>query len=231
MSNPIEKGLRRLAWQFTDSLNFKAFIEAFLSELKELDDSGEQLLLERYLDTAVGAQLDGIGEIVGLPRPTAPNTEPGFFGFVNDPTALGFGDLYDPLLGGHFISFDLYRVIIDDDTYRHLIRAKIIKNQTAMTVEDTIRLISFLYGEVEVRYFLEVNLLPRYDIGKILSDFEKELLETFLPTLIGIDKVNYHTVYTSTPFSFAEDINGLGFGDINDPLLGGDFARILDTAT
>ena len=55
-TNIRDKGLGRLAYQFIDSANFRAFIQSFLQEIQDLDGSAGQLLTERYLDTAVGAQ-------------------------------------------------------------------------------------------------------------------------------------------------------------------------------
>lgn len=229
MANPvIDKGIGRLAYQFTNSPNLKAFLEAFLQQFQDLDVSRLQLLNERYLETAIGVQLDGIGEIVGIDRPRAPSDLEDAFGFLNDPTSLGFTDFYDLDLGGRWASFYEVRGFVDDDIYRQLIRAKIIKNQTAMTVDDTLRLISFAYGDIEVRYFLIENLKVRYDIGKLLTPYEKELF-AFFPILIGIEDVVYWTSYNGNDsFSFANDISGKGFGDFNDSDLGGNFARILD---
>lgn len=222
----INKGLSRLAYQFSDSIKLKGFLESFLQQFEDLNTSELQLLNERYLDIAVGAQLDGIGEIVGLSRPEKPVDEAGIFGFKFDTTALGFGDINDTEIGGNFWDGSSEFVPIGDNLYRLLIRAKIIKNQTAMTVDDTLRLISFTFGGVEVRYILLNNLEPRYDIGKILNPFESGLLSDF-PVLIGIEDVTYHTSYTEDAFSFVGDISGLGFGDITNPTLGGNFAKLI----
>ncbi len=69
MATPTEKALSRLAYQFTDSERLIVFLESILAELDELEVSRLQLDTERYIDTAIGVQLDGIGEILGLPRP------------------------------------------------------------------------------------------------------------------------------------------------------------------
>ena len=227
MSNDIIiKGLSRLAYQFEDSVNFKSFIETFLRQFQDLEISNLQLLNERYLNTAVGKQLDGIGEIVGLERPEKDKDLAGIFGFKFDLTALGFGDINDPDIGGNFWDGVSSKVLIGDDLYRLLLRAKIIKNQTAMTVDDTLRLISFTFGNIDVRYFLTTNLKPRYDIGKILTPFEISLLPD-LPVLIGIDIVEYHIVPEFDAFGFDGDPDALGFGDINDPNVGGNFSEII----
>lgn len=223
MSN---NGLSRLAYQFEASEKFKAFISAFLAEFDELDISELQLLNERYLDTSVGAQLDGIGEIVGLQRPEKDVDVAGIFGFVDDLTAIGFGTILDSDIGGNFWDGTSQSVLIGDDLYRLLIRAKIIENQTAMTVDDTTRLISFTFSDIPVRYFLTTNLKPRYDIGKFLSSFEASLLDDF-PILIGIDTIEYHTYSETIPFGFDADPDTFGFGDITDTDIGGNFSKII----
>ena len=222
----VTKGISRLAYQFSDSEKFKGFLSSFLAEYEELNVSGLQLLNERYLDTSAGVQLDGIGEIVGLPRPEKDVDIAGIFGFIDDPTSLGFGSILDLDIGGNFWDGISQSVLIGDDLYRLLIRAKIIKNQTAMTVDDTIRLISFTFGNVDVRYFLVTNLHPRYDISKSLTAFEADLIGDF-PILIGIEDVQYHTHEDELALSFSDDVEGLGLGDINDTDIGGIFAKII----
>lgn len=68
-SQVTDKALGRLVFQFRNSSKLRAFGTAFLDEFEELYISEQQLLTERYLDTSVGVQLDGIGAIVGLERP------------------------------------------------------------------------------------------------------------------------------------------------------------------
>lgn len=228
MSNDvIEKGLKRLAYQFTNSEKFKDFIESFLKEFSELYDSEQQLLDERYLNTSVGVQLDGIGEIVGLSRPRKEIDVAGLFGFLDDPSALGFGDINNANVGGNFYDFGENTALIGDDLYRILIRAKIILNQTSMTVEDTLRLFKFVLGDdTSIRYILSLTLYPKYQINRLFTPFEESLIKD-LPTLIGNDNVTYITYDGDLSFSFAEDTNGLGFGDANDSNVGGSFAKII----
>lgn len=223
----IEKGLLRLAYQFKSSTKFQNFLEVFLQQLQDLKISELQLLNERYLNTAVGLQLDGIGEIIGLSRPEKAVAVAGLFGFLDDPTALGFGDITDTEIGGNFWDGVSNLVLIGDNLYRLLIRAKIIENKTAMIIDDTLKLISFTFDGAIIRYFQSPFLEPRYDILKDLTIFEEGLLAD-LPVLIGINKVEYHT-YPPGAFSFYDDPDptGLGFGDITDVNIGGIFAKIV----
>lgn len=54
--------------QFEDSDKFQKIIESFSRQVQEVEDVLFNLRVLRYLLTAEGSQLDGIGEIVGEPR-------------------------------------------------------------------------------------------------------------------------------------------------------------------
>lgn len=55
----------RLASQFRDKPLIAGLIMSFVAQHQGMEDAGQQLLTERLIDTAVGAQLDGFGSIVG----------------------------------------------------------------------------------------------------------------------------------------------------------------------
>jgi len=218
-------GLKRLAYQFIDSIKFNAFLTAFLDEFTELDISGLQLLDERYLDTAVGVQLDGIGSIVGIGRPTVFSDVADCFGFLGDSTSKGFTDPATPSLGGRFLSKGENETLATDTFYRLMIRAKIIENITTMTVEDTLTLISFIFTAT-VRYILRDNLDPVYVIGRLLTQYEGSLIRD-LPILIGLDSVEYQMHSDTSVFGFFGDPGADGFSDATAPTLGGNFAAII----
>jgi len=85
------------------------------------------------LDYAIGAQLDIVGKWIGQSRVVTGVLEVGYFGFSDDSSALGFGELGNPAIGGQF--FDLNTgsatasTVLADPEYRIVLRAKIIKNQ------------------------------------------------------------------------------------------------------
>lgn len=182
----IDKGIARLAFQFVTSEKFIAFITAFSQEFEDLNISGLQLLNDRYLDNAEGVNLDIIGEIVGLERDYKATEDLGLFGFFDDPTAEGFTLLTDSDQGGNFFSLGATKQLIGDTLYRTLIRVKIMENVTAMTVDDTTALLSFMFGGVAVHYTLPTNLEPAYEIQKTLSVAETALLDD-VPILLGLD--------------------------------------------
>ena len=52
----------------TQAVKLNQFVAALLSAVKTLEDAALETLLGRFLDNAVGAQLDGLGDLVGEDR-------------------------------------------------------------------------------------------------------------------------------------------------------------------
>lgn len=226
MRDLVEHGLNRLAFQFKESDKLKDLISIQLDEFQVLDNTFNDLLENRLLDNAIGKQLDGLGEILGLPRPFLSVEVQGVFGFLTDPTALAFGDINDDSLGGNFVDYSATQQIANDETYRKLLKAKAVINRTSMTVEETIEMISLMFDGARVRYILATNLAPIYTIEKVLTASEIALI-SLLPKLIGLDNVTYVTIDTFSQFGFSDDPDALGFTDINNLELGGNLASII----
>lgn len=187
MTTPSQKGVSRLAYQFKTSEKLIDFLEAFLSEFDELAVSAEDLLTLRYLDTAEGVQLDGIGEIVGIERP------------------VGF----------------------TDEQYFYLLKVKILVNSTNQTNDDYMELVSFVFDGYDIQYILAENLSPTFVITGTLSP-EAQFAATLLPNTLGI-RVSFVSVPDpAETFSFSSDPTGKGWGTLTDPLLGGNYASILN---
>src|SRR5580765_1475795 len=77
-----------IAWsnflaQHVNKLNTKNFVKAFYQPFNVLDKAINDLYTKRWIDTAEGAQLDGIGSIVGKSREVLNSVYLPFFGFVS----------------------------------------------------------------------------------------------------------------------------------------------------
>jgi len=84
------------------------------------------------LDSAVGVQLDVIGQWVGVSRVVNQVLLVGYFGFADDQAALPFGELGVPNVGGRFYELGedfAGTTVLADIEYRTVLRAKIIKNR------------------------------------------------------------------------------------------------------
>lgn len=83
------------------------------------------------LDTAIGAQEDVDGQWIGFSRAVGGVLLVQFFGFADDITSLGFGELGQPAVGGRFIELgedDTSTSTLADPEYRLTLRAKILQN-------------------------------------------------------------------------------------------------------
>lgn len=71
----IAEALANLVSQFRGKAYVEATLSAFVQQVQDLEDVFFELLEERFIDDAVGAQLDGFGSIVGEARESRPDDE------------------------------------------------------------------------------------------------------------------------------------------------------------
>lgn len=64
----VAAAINRLPVQFRNKPKIEAFLRALVQPVQEVENAFQQLLRERAIDTAIGAQLDAIGFIVGQTR-------------------------------------------------------------------------------------------------------------------------------------------------------------------
>lgn len=65
-----DQGVALLIAQFQDKPFIEILVRALMTQVQELENALWDLLTKRAIDTAVGAQLDVIGKIIGQPRGT-----------------------------------------------------------------------------------------------------------------------------------------------------------------
>lgn len=130
-----------LIGQFSGKPVFAAFLAAIGGELDELDQALADLRDKRWIDTGEGVQLDGIGELVNQSRQVADAVTIPFFAFEGQTNAQGFevGRFRDDWEGW------LTSVNLGDPEYRMVLRAKIRKDTSPGTTEDTIASLRFIF--------------------------------------------------------------------------------------
>lgn len=111
----------------------------------ELASTIEAVRVMYNIDTAQGAQLDILGRIVVIPRSFVGYValNPGMFA---DPDGAEFGD--DAAMFSA-LSIDQDEQM-SDDLYRLVIKSKIVKNNSAATIEDILDGMNFLLPNAEV---------------------------------------------------------------------------------
>lgn len=226
----LQTARTRYTEQFKNKTVFDRYIQLLIWGSQRLQEQYEVLMQERSLDTAVGAQLDMIGELVGLARGSLPAIawEGSYFGFEADPDALPFADLLVSNEAGIF--FDLSNqtegnVAWDDITYRLFIKAKIYANVSDGKYEEVLR---------AVRDILQVDFVDIVELGNanIQISFDKILtpVERYLLTELGNEQalfpipIGVGTEYVEAPsefFGFEETPGALGFASFEDVVIPG----------
>lgn len=126
----IDTYLNRVPAQHREKPKFRATLEASLSPFVQLGNLMESVPSLYDVDSAIGFQLDVVGEWVGITR-VINSTIEGVYFSLDDTADVGFDSgvwrgPYDPISG---------IVSLDDDTYRTLIKLKILANMWDGTTE------------------------------------------------------------------------------------------------
>lgn len=224
----LEEARTRVTEQFKGKIVFDKYLDLLLRGVMQLEGELQDLQQLRSLDTAVGAQLDVIGEIVGQPRGILISELFTYFGFNGSTQGGSYGNLTDPSAGAPWYSIDAPlgggRAPTDDE-YRILIKAKILKNRTMATPEEVIAAYKFLFNVGKVT-ITESSASVVIGIGRTITAVERGLLfdmantGSLLPKTVGV-KYEYVEFQSGNVFAIAGYPGGNGIGDLNDPSAGG----------
>lgn len=196
--------------QFDDGTRLEATVKALMQPLNAHQAALLQLLNDRWLDTAVGAQLDGIGEIVGLPRTINDVVYVEFFGFLGQPGVSGFGEgrmrrQYEPTTGGS--------TTLLDPEYRRMLYWKIAVNNGHGTTPEIIAAVKPILNVTRVvvqdignaKIAVWVNRLPGPNDPFMINP------QRWVPKAAGVGL--RITASTDVPFGFVEQgFYGFGVG-------------------
>lgn len=178
--NYLDIAKRHNLIQFQTSPNIHSLYTALFNPFKSLQGEFKKLLLNRHLDNAVGKQLDGIGDILGLSRPYMTVDGKFYFGFTGQSKAKGFSQAVIRSLSSE-TGNKQYR-FVSDELYKRLLRWKIIKNNSHGTVEDIIQACksAFMANRVEV---IEDKCRVTVNVTRS-TKFESEAIESIKEKLI-----------------------------------------------
>ena len=200
------------------------------------------------IDTMDGVQLDGIGQILGQPRPQVLDfaeagtafefSEDGLSGSAWDDAGVwddagtwsdgsdpnkAFSSLDAPDQGGRFAGLTTNQLMGDVD-YRVLLRARILANTTAATIPDLEAYGTAVLG-VPVRVVNGLGQISITVTGR-LSPVIRGVFQETMQAAAGVGIISF--TYGVSPDSFTFDgPGGTGFGATNQPKSGSGFARLL----
>ena len=198
-----------LIGQFQDKKVIAAILEALGEELDELQTVFTDLRDKRWIDTGEGKQLDGLGEIVGQSRQIAEALAIPYFGFEDQPGAMGFEQ-------ARFRDYDetwLESYNLADPEYRLVLWAKVAKNTAGGTAEDTISSLKFIFG-APYAFLQEVgNAKIAVGIGRRLTKGDTLLADAVdLTVRAGGVGVEWQTLFDyDAYFGFLGQQNAKGF--------------------
>jgi len=236
MSEPIdheELALSRVITQYSESVKLLDYIKSVISQSADLETAWQAILNERWIDTAVGSQLDILGEIVGQPRVLIDATALFYFGYLGAVGAQSYGTVGDPSIGGRFKSLDEpttgNRTLIDDE-YRFFIRARIIKNSIIPTSDNMAEFLNFLFQTPVTYVYDEYTGGMSYGIfiGKLLTANDKVfIMNTDLIPKVAAVRVNYFEFDPDSNKGYLGVPTSKGYGSVYDPNVGGKYASVI----
>lgn len=212
--------------QFKNKEILDLYLQLIIDQQYEIQQVFKDLLQKRSIDEATGAMLDIIGEIVGQPRELISVDLFDFFGFQGALKAGSYGDFGNPSIGSRWHDFGTPlggNVLLDDETYRLFIKAKILKNNTASTPEEFLAFINFLFGTTTTAYLAEGDAEYTILFGRELTTFEQALLNyvstsagypsRLIPKTVGV-RVNFGYFLADNYFGFQGAPGAKGYGDL-----------------
>lgn len=120
-----------LTSEYADKPNLVATVQLTANGVGDITTLLQSLPAKFDLDNAIASQLDVDGQWIGFARTIGGVLLVQFFGFGDDATALGFGELGSPATGGRFYELGedtSTSATLADPEYRLLLRAKILQN-------------------------------------------------------------------------------------------------------
>ncbi len=204
MKDYLAEARTRVTEQFKSAEIFDKYLQLLVESQIQIQNTIRDLMQLRDVDSAIGAQLDVIGRIVGQERELIEADIYPFFGFFGAVGAESMGELGSGV-GGMFRSSRMpsgRNVPLDDDTYRKYIKAKIFKNITTSTPEQFISVVNSIF-DTDQAYVLEGDDAEfTLYFGREITELEKSLLnyisytQTYptrlLPKTVGVQMtLNY----------------------------------------
>ncbi len=164
----------RLFYQFRDSPHITALIEIICDPIQDQVNVSNFILDSASIDDAEGEQLEMLGEIIGVERPPAQETNTFRLvrlGEVQDPDR-GFATDENP--GGYMVGYKGLAAVdgseMSDTDYRYLIRQKAASYRTIMTRANIFEYLLAFGARCKIddntKFNLEIEPINYYDFDQ-----------------------------------------------------------------
>ena len=235
-NNLIEESEELITTQFQDKDVFRRYLSLLVTGIQETLSVCKDLIQKRDIDSAIGAQLDIIGDIVGQPRVLLSADLYPFFGFKDALAANSFGTYYNKQIGGYWYSYGGKiggDVTLNDEQYRLIIKARIIKNNSKGTNEDYIKFGNFVFN-TNISFDDDFGGKSTVLVGRRMTLFEKAIMGyafegtdynfTYHPKPLGVG-IGVEEFDSTSTLGFLGTPRAKGMISLGYPFDGGIFAN------
>lgn len=182
----LTKAQSRYTGTFKEDEVFDLVIRSSINHLSQLQDDLYSMVDKLFnIDKSSGLLLDLIGKLINQPRVLVSYDVERKFGFFGHPLSESFGTVDDPDVGGYWKSASEQSSkfkIMDDETYRTVLRARIKSNTSGGTINDFLEVVNTLTGTQNAR----IDINSSGDALLVVPDENLELLQYFF-TRIGTE--------------------------------------------
>ena len=198
--------------QFRNSPKLESLTKSLYQPMNELHQALFDLMHNRWIDNAIGKQLDGIGEIVVMPRPQVNVSSMPFFGFDDQTNSATFGK--GPFVDAAGSRNSLTHMPLPDVEYRKLLRWKIFANNGRGSMPEIVQAFKDIFGVTFVRCRDLGNAKFELSYGmKEEGSIVFEMFAEYMPRLAGTGMGMVNLKSTGMlPFGFKEQ-NLWGFSE------------------
>lgn len=220
----IEDALARLVYQFRTKTRIRQLVSSLAGPYQDLENVLYDLMDKRILDKAFGAQLDGWGEIVGIARRGKGDTQ--YRRRIKAQIAINTsrataGDVFEVLQ----LLTGAERVWIGEYWPAHVEIFGDVNFEWEHEVEDGDFSFEGCPDGLGFSDAFDPSLGGEFS-QMILYDMEE--LKGILQDVVagGVEVTHIGWFNDAVAFSFDGDPKGLGFGDVFDSTIGGEFAKV-----
>lgn len=183
----------RVYWQYRNKPRLNALVNIGLDSARKMGEDLNRIKNGWDVNTAIGHDLDVIGEIVDFKRPSAVEHNLAVEHYYGDGQ---YGD------GSQYNSFNPSALApIDDDRYRILLKAKIAKNSSKGTMDDIARAVLFI-TDVDCQVIDNHDMTFSLLFFGQLTDIQREMIESYdlVPEPLGVNYLGKTETATLTGY-------------------------------
>lgn len=204
-----ERALSRIIYQYDGSPKVKQWMSILPTiAASNLDEPLERINQILDIDSAYGAWLDLIGSIVGQDRPYVSSEILGFFGWGDNPLRYGWGS---PWLSSTSSGSS---ILMPDQYYKILLKAKIAKNTSDATIDGIIDAVEIITSTPVQTLIDGQDMTFSIIFADTLEPAERIMLTEFdiVPRPQGVKFAGFSDPAGGVYFGYVGDANARNYG-------------------